>query len=108
MNLLAKKCIPCSIKTEPLNGEEIQNYLKMLAEDWELVDHAYIKKTFNFPDFKEALAFVNRIGEIAEKEGHHPEITLNWGRVIVKLMTFKIQGLHENDFILAAKIDEVL
>jgi len=106
-NLLSEKCIPCSIGTDPLTLEEIKNYMKFLKEGWQVRDNKFIEKTYKFKDFKEALDFVNRIGDIAEKEGHHPEITLNWGKVVVKLMTFKIQGIHENDFILAAKIDDL-
>lgn len=106
-NLLSGKCIPCSIGTDPLNENEIKEYLKQLKEGWEIINNQYIEKTYKFKDFKDALDFVNRIGDIAEKENHHPELILHWGRVVVKLMTFKIKGLHENDFILAAKIDQL-
>ncbi len=107
-DLLSKKCIPCSIGADPLNKEEIHEYLKNLKEGWQVVEDKYIEKTYKFKDFKEALNFTNQIGELAENEGHHPDISLSWGKVVLKLWTHKIKGLHENDFILAAKIDELI
>lgn len=102
--LLEKKCIPCSIGDTPLAEEEINRYLKELAGDWILND-GHLKKTFGFKDFKEALAFTNKVGQLAEVQGHHPTIHLSWGRVMIEQWTSKIKGLHENDFVLAAKID---
>jgi 4a-hydroxytetrahydrobiopterin dehydratase len=106
MSELAKKrCTPCRGGVPPLAGEE----LRKLAEQvyaWKVVDQHHITKTFLFRDFKSALDFVNRIGAIAEAEGHHPDLALAWGRVDIKTWTHKIDGLTENDFILAAKIDE--
>lgn len=104
--LLEKKCIPCSIGDQPLGEKEIENYLKQITSDWTLSDHR-LKKTFLFKDFKEALAFTNKVGQLAEEQGHHPVIHLSWGRVIIEQWTSKIKGLHENDFILAAKIDAI-
>ncbi len=106
-DLLSKKCIPCSIGATPLDMEEIHEYLKTLKEGWQVVEDKYIEKAYKFKDFREALDFTNKIGELAEGEGHHPDIYLSWGKVIVKLWTHKIKGLHENDFILAAKIDQI-
>lgn len=106
-DLTSKKCVPCSIGAIPLNADEIQGFLKSLNEDWEVKDNKQIERTFKFKDFKEALDFTNKVGAIAEAEGHHPDICLAWGKVIVTLWTHKIKGLHENDFILAAKIDEL-
>ncbi len=106
-NLLAKKCIPCSIGDIPLDSNDIANYMKQLKEGWTLAEDGHIEKTYKFKDFKEALAFVNKIGDLAESEGHHPSIRLSWGKVVVRSWTNKIGGLHENDFILAAKIDEI-
>ncbi len=74
---------------------------------WKTVDEHHISKTFTFPDFAQALAFVNRVGEVAEQEGHHPDIFLTWGKVEIKTWTHKIDGLTESDFILAAKIDQL-
>lgn len=104
--LLEKKCIPCSIGDRPLGEKEIANYLKQISSDWSLSDNR-LKKTFLFKDFKEALAFTNKVGQLAEEQGHHPVIHLSWGRVIIEQWTSKIKGLHENDFILAAKIDAI-
>lgn len=106
-NLLSKKCIPCSIGTPPLNEEEVKKHHKSLKEGWKIIDSKRIEKTYRFKDFVEALEFTNKVGELAEEEGHHPNIHLSWGRVVIKLWTHKIDGLHENDFILAAKIDEL-
>ncbi len=72
------------------------------------MDEHHLAKSFLFPDFKTALAFVNRVGEVAEQEGHHPDLALSWGRVDVRIYTHKIDGLTESDFILAAKIDRTL
>ncbi|NLY85356.1 MAG: 4a-hydroxytetrahydrobiopterin dehydratase [Tissierellia bacterium] len=107
-DLLSKKCIPCSLGDIPLEREEIEEYLKNLKSGWTAVEDKYIEKTFKFKNFKEALYFVNKVGNLAEEEGHHPDIYLSWGKVVLKLWTHKIKGLHENDFILAAKIDEII
>ncbi len=87
-----------------MKGEELRSYTGELP-DWNVVEEHHLRKTFAFPDFRQALAFVNRIGEVAEEEGHHPDLTLVWGRVDVEIYTHKIQGLTPSDFILAAKID---
>ncbi|HVR44664.1 MAG TPA: 4a-hydroxytetrahydrobiopterin dehydratase [Thermoanaerobaculia bacterium] len=83
----------------------IRQYLARLGSGWRATDDHHLEKEFRFPDFREALAFTNRIGEIAEREGHHPDIELSWGRVGVKIWTHKIDGLTESDFVLAAKVD---
>ncbi|HTQ58243.1 MAG TPA: 4a-hydroxytetrahydrobiopterin dehydratase [Bryobacteraceae bacterium] len=101
--LAAKHCVPCRGGVPPLKGDELQRISSQLP-DWKVVAEHHITRTFMFPDFKTALAFVNRAGEIAEAEGHHPDLLLTWGRVDVKTYTHKIDGLTESDFILAAKI----
>jgi 4a-hydroxytetrahydrobiopterin dehydratase len=103
-SLAEKHCVPCHGGTPRLEGEELRKYSADLP-DWNVVDHHHLRRSFTFPDFKTALEFVNRVGAIAEGEGHHPELQLTWGRVDVKLFTHAIKGLSENDFILAAKID---
>ena len=103
-HLAQKKCVPCQGGTPPLSAEQIQPLLEQL-NDWEAVQNHRLKKTFTFEDFVSALGFVNRIGEIAEQEDHHPDLYLAWGRVGVEIWTHKINGLSESDFILAAKID---
>lgn len=104
-NLLSKKCIPCSIGADPLTPDEIQEYFKSLDKGWEVKENRHIEKLYKFKNFREALDFTNKVGELAEEEGHHPDIYLSWGKVNIKLWTHKIKGLHENDFIMAAKID---
>ena len=88
-----------------MKGTDLQKLAAQIP-DWKVVDEHHIAKTFIFPDFKTALAFVNRAGAVAEAEGHHPDLLLAWGRVDVKTYTHKIDGLTESDFILAAKIDQ--
>ena len=103
--LAARTCVPCRGGVPPLGEQEARRYLKEVP-GWELKDGAMrIERTFRFRSFKEALDFVNRVGALAEEEGHHPDITFGWGYATVSLYTHKIKGLHENDFILAAKID---
>ncbi|HSH36342.1 MAG TPA: 4a-hydroxytetrahydrobiopterin dehydratase [Schnuerera sp.] len=106
-NLTAKKCIPCSIGAPTLEPDEIKEYHKSLQDDWKVIDNKKIEKTYKFKNFKEALDFTNKVGNLAEEEGHHPDIYLSWGKVVLQLWTHKIGGLHQNDFILAAKIDEI-
>jgi len=108
MDLTSKKCIPCSVGAPTLNEDEIKELMESLKEGWEVIDNKKLKKTYKFKDFKEALNFTNKIGALAEEEGHHPDICLSWGKVVVELWTHKIGGLHENDFILAAKIDNIM
>ena len=105
--LLEKVCTPCRGGIPPLARAEAERYLGQI-QDWELRDDARrIRRTYRFGDFREALAFVQAVGELAEAEGHHPEVCFGWGYATVSLQTKKIKGLHENDFILAAKIDRL-
>jgi 4a-hydroxytetrahydrobiopterin dehydratase len=103
-DLADRKCVPCRGGTPPLKADQIKPLLSQLA-GWKVVANHHIEKTFEFPDFRSALDFVNRIGEVAEREDHHPDLELSWGRVGVRIWTHKIDGLTESDFILAAKID---
>ena len=105
-DLANRHCVPCRGGTPPLKGDALKPYLAQLP-DWSCIDEHHIEKTFKFPDFKTALAFVNRVGDIAEAEGHHPDILLAWGRAQITTYTHKINGLSEGDFILAAKIDRL-
>ena len=107
MSRLAEKaCIPCRGGVPPLTAEQIQP-LHAEVKDWSVVNGHHLDRQFSFPDFKSALDFVNEVGAIAEAEGHHPDITLAWGKVGIQIWTHKINGLTESDFILAAKIDMV-
>lgn len=105
-DLIDKNCVPCRGGIPPLNEKEIKMYLEKV-KDWKVVDHHHITKTYSFPNFLTALSFVNKVGEIAEQEGHHPNICFTWGSVEISIWTHKIDGLHENDFILASKIDSL-
>jgi 4a-hydroxytetrahydrobiopterin dehydratase len=104
VSLSQKHCVPCKGGVPPLKGGELDK-LSAQIPDWKVIDDHHLTRTFVFPDFKAALAFVNRAGAVAEAEGHHPDLLLTWGRVDVKTYTHKIDGLTESDFILAAKID---
>jgi 4a-hydroxytetrahydrobiopterin dehydratase len=106
MSLADKHCAPCKGGTPPLKGKQLDDFHREIPE-WEVVNEHHLKRTFTFPDFAQALAFVNKAGEIAEKEGHHPDIRLSWGKVEVTTWTHSIDGLSEGDFILAAKIDRI-
>jgi 4a-hydroxytetrahydrobiopterin dehydratase len=90
----------------PLKGEALEALAGKLGGGWRVVDQHHLEKAFTFDDFRTALAFTNRVGEIAETEGHHPDIHLAWGRVALSIWTHKIDGLTESDFILAAKADD--
>jgi 4a-hydroxytetrahydrobiopterin dehydratase len=105
-SLASKTCVPCKGDVPPLKGAELQR-LKNEVPGWEIVNEHHLEKTYKFPDFVKALAFVNRVGELAEQQGHHPDIYLTWGKVGIKTWTHKIDGLTESDFILAAKIDQL-
>jgi 4a-hydroxytetrahydrobiopterin dehydratase len=105
--LSQKSCQPCQKGGTLLSAQQIVEYLPQLAQGWDVVENHHLQKTLQFKNFAEALAFTNLIGELAEQQGHHPDIYLSWGKVTVDLYTHKINGLHENDFILAAKIDRL-
>lgn len=105
MDLTQKKCVACEGDVPPLNKVEADVLLKQVP-GWEVRDDAkMLSRTFKFKNFAEALAFTNKIGVVAEDEGHHPDIELGWGYVMVKLTTHAIKGLSENDFIVAAKVN---
>ncbi len=105
-NLASKTCVPCRGGVPPLKGQELESYRKQVSA-WDVVDEHHITKAFKFPDFRKALEFVNRVGALAEEQGHHPDIFLTWGKVTITLWTHKINGLTESDFIMAAKIDRL-
>jgi len=107
MKLSEKKCKPCEGGVPKFTTEEIQKYQKMLIKPWDVEDNIKIIKEFTFRNFSETMQFVNRTAEIAEEEGHHPVMHVFYSKVIVELWTHAILGLSENDFILAAKIDEI-
>ena len=105
--LAQKKCVACEGGMAPFNRDEATILLKQLKE-WRLSgDTRWISKEFKFKDFAEAMTFTNKIADIADSEGHHPDLQISWGKVIVELTTHAIKGLSQNDFIIAAKIDEL-
>lgn len=106
--LSKRKCKPCEGGVKPLNPDQAEVLMQELGPDWMLIDqHRMLARTFVFKDFKESLAFANKVGAIAEEEGHHPDLTVGYGNMGVELTTHAIGGLSENDFIVAAKIDEL-
>ena len=105
-DLASKTCTPCQGGVPPLSREQYQPLLAEL-DAWTVEQDHHLYKRFSFPDFVTALAFVNRVGALAEEQGHHPDLFLSWGAVGVKIWTHKIDGLAEADFILAAKIDQL-
>ena len=107
MSLSQKTCTPCWGGIPPLTPGEAENLLPQ-APGWQLLENgARLERRFSFKTFTAALAFVNRVGNLAEEEGHHPDITFGWGYANVLFYTHKIGGLHENDFIMAAKVNEL-
>jgi 4a-hydroxytetrahydrobiopterin dehydratase len=105
MSLASEKCVPCRGGEAPLRGDELYALATQLGGDWRVIEDHHLEKDFSFPDFASALAFTNKIGAIAEEQGHHPDILLRWGKVGVTIWTHKIDGLSRSDFVLAAKID---
>ena len=104
--LADKQCIPCRGGIPPLTTDEIRPLARQLP-DWEVVDGHHLDRSYKFKDFREALEFTNRVGELAEEQGHHPDIYLAWGKVGIQLWTHKIDGLSESDFVMAAKVERL-
>ena len=105
--LSKKECAPCKGGTPALKGAALDDLHRQLNAEWQVMDGHHLQRIFKFKDFREALDFTNRIGELAEEQGHHPDIFLAWGKVVIKLWTHKIDGLTESDFVFAAKVDEL-
>ena len=109
-DLLKKKCVPCEGGVIPFDITDIHKYQKKI-DGWDVVKNKeemfFLEKNFNFTNFLESQKFVNNVGQISEKEGHHPDITFGWGYAKIEISTHAIKGLSENDFILAAKIDQI-
>ena len=107
MSDLAKKtCIPCKGGVPPLKGAKLDDLLEKLKNDWKIIKEHHLEKEYSFKNFKEALNFTIKVGELAENQGHHPDIFLAWGKVKLTIWTHKIDGLTESDFIFAAKADK--
>jgi 4a-hydroxytetrahydrobiopterin dehydratase len=105
--LAEKSCAPCNKQTPRMAGKAIEPYLKEISTGWYVIDGKRIRRKFKLMDFRENISFVNKIAEIAEEEGHHPDLCILWNILEVTLWTHAIGGLSENDFILAAKLDEL-
>ena len=107
MSDLAKKtCIPCKGGVPPLKGEKLDDLLEKLKNNWKIIKEHHLEKEYSFKNFKEALDFTIKVGELAENQGHHPDVFLAWGKVKLTIWTHKIDGLTESDFIFAAKADK--
>lgn len=108
--LAGRNCVPCRGGGPPPKGAKLTELHHQLADpsQWKVVDEHHIVRSFKFPDFKSALAFVNSVGEVAEQQGHHPDILLGWGKAEITTWTHAVDGLTESDFILAAKIDQLI
>lgn len=107
MDLTKKKCKPCEGGTPPLSQDEISEYTKHIQEDWKVEENKKISKDYSFVNFKHTMDFVNKVADLAEEEGHHPDMHVYYGKVTIELTTHAIKGLSENDFILASKIDNL-
>ena len=103
--LAERDCVPCKGGVPPLKGEALDDLRRKLGNGWQVINEHHLEKDFTFKNFRDALAFTNKVGEEAEQQRHHPDIGLSWGRVKVTIWTHKIDGLTESDFIMAAKID---
>jgi len=109
MSVLAQEtCIPCRGGVPPLKGEELDALKEKLGNGWQIINEHHLEKEYIFADFRQALDFTVKVGEVAENQGHHPDIYLAWGKVKLTIWTHKIDGLTESDFILAAKADQEL
>jgi 4a-hydroxytetrahydrobiopterin dehydratase len=106
--LASKECIPCKGGVPPLAGADLDQLREQLGGDWRVVENHHLEKEYRFRNFREALDFTNRVGELAEQQGHHPDIFLAWGLVRLSIWTHKIDGLTESDFVFAAKADRML
>ncbi len=107
MDLSTKKCKPCEGGVDPLTESEISNFKKMISKEWKVSANQKISREFMFVNYRHTMDFVNKVADISEKEGHHPVMHVFYGRAIIELWTHAIDGLSENDFILAAKIDKL-
>jgi 4a-hydroxytetrahydrobiopterin dehydratase len=106
-DLAERKCTPCAGGIVPLNGQALEKLFDRLNNNWQIIEEHHLEKQYKFKDFAQALEFVNKVGQLAEELGHHPDIYLAWGKVRLTVWTHKIKGLHENDFIFAAKADKL-
>ena len=107
MDLSTKKCKPCEGGVQPLNKKEVAELIKQISADWKVIENNKITREFSFVNYRHTMEFVNKVADLAEEEGHHPDMHVYYGRVVIELWTHSINGLSENDFILASKIDKL-
>ena len=105
--LAEKECVPCKGGVPPLKGEELARLARELSAGWQVQNEHHLEREYKFKNFREALDFTNKVGELAEAQGHHPDFYLAWGKVKLTLWTHKIDGLTESDFVFAAKVDRL-
>jgi 4a-hydroxytetrahydrobiopterin dehydratase len=106
-NLAQKECVPCKGGTPALKGDELRRLAQEVGEAWKVIGEHHLEREYKFANFREALDFTNRVGELAEQQNHHPDIYLAWGKVKLTLWTHKIDGLTEGDFVFAAKVNQL-
>jgi 4a-hydroxytetrahydrobiopterin dehydratase len=106
--LADKECVPCKGGVPVLKGAELKKYFSQLGDEWKVIGEHHLERELKFKDFREALDFTNKVGELAEEQGHHPDIYLAWGKVKLTVWTHKIDGLTESDFVFAAKVGRLL
>src|SRR5580658_8405440 len=106
-DLAQKECVPCKGGIPPLAGHDLARLAQQVNAGWRVVNEHHLERDFKFQDFRQALQFTNRVGELAEAQNHHPNIYLAWGKVKLTLWTHKIDGLTESDFVFAAKVDQL-
>jgi 4a-hydroxytetrahydrobiopterin dehydratase len=106
-DLAQKQCVACKGGVPALAGEDVARLARQLNSGWRVINEHHLERDFQFQDFRQALAFTNRVGQLAEEQNHHPDIFLAWGKVKLTLWTHKIDGLTESDFIFAAKVDQL-
>lgn len=107
MDLTEKKCVPCEGGVPPLNPQEIEELKKQISSDWKVLENFKIRKDYFFVNYRHTMEFVNKVARLAEEEGHHPVMHVYYAEVDIELWTHAINGLSENDFIMAAKIDKM-
>lgn len=105
--LAQKNCVPCKGGVPALKGNDLARLAQQLAAGWRVVNEHHLEREYKFENFRKALEFTNKVGELAEQQEHHPDIYLAWGKVKLTLWTHKINGLTESDFVFAAKVDEI-
>ena len=106
MDLSNKKCVPCGVGGKPLSFSDVEIFIAGLS-GWKIIDNKKKEKSWTFKDFKEAMNFVGKVADIAESEGHHPDIRVHYNKVKLEIWTYEVGGLSENDFILASKIEKL-